>query len=223
MNRAINILLLFFFFPAMAFTIFVAFDLPLDFLNTTAGEMPYRFEVFLVFAMLFLILILRRSARRWVGVGMTRKPERFLWSVPIGAERKKQVRLYLMIEMIISGIFAVVFVLLTPEAWPLSVAFGVMFLDQLVFLVIAQRWFRVGITHQAVVVADREVQVLYYSGLRRVEKHQQTIYFEYLEDLQLFFPENCIPEGFYGGFRDALESKVNRDRVFFSESFKAIP
>jgi hypothetical protein len=111
---------------------------------------------------------------------------------------------------------------LTTEAWPVAVVYGIMALDQFLFLAIAQSWFRVGITHKAIVVADREVRLLFFSGLRRVETHQQTLYFEYIEDLQLFFPVNCIPEGKYGEFRTALEERVNRDRVFFSEGFKAL-
>lgn len=222
MNRAVNIFLLFFAFPALAFTIFVAFDVPFDFLRTSMGQYEYRDEIFLGFGLVFLVLIARRSASRWVGVNMTRKPSRFQWSVPVGEQRKKQVLLYLIIEMLVSGIFGSAVYILTPEAWPISAAFALMFLDQLVFMLIAPRWFRVGLANQALVIADRELRVLYYSGLRRVEKHQQTIYFEYLEELQLFFPENCIPEGNYKDFREALELKVNRDRVFFSENFKAL-
>jgi hypothetical protein len=222
MNRAINILLLFFSFPAMTFTIYVAFDIPLDFLKSTAGTLPYRFTIFMVFALILLVLVLRRTAGRWVGISMSRLPERFLWSVPIGKERRKQVRMYLWIEMIVAAAFTLTTLGLTYEAWPLALVYGLLFLDQLVFLVVAPKWFRVGITHQAVLISDRELRVLYFSGLRRVEKHQQTIYFEYLEDLQLFFPENCIDAGNYTGFREALESKVNRDKVFFSEAFKEL-
>jgi hypothetical protein len=62
--------------------------------------------------------------------------------------------------------------------------------------------------------------VLYFSGLRRVEIHQQTVYFEYIEDLQLFFPVNAIDKKDFSSFRNALEDKLNRDKVFFSEKFK---
>lgn len=222
MNRSINILLLVISFPAMAFAILVGFDIPLDFLRVSAGQMPYRDVVFLCFAALLLLLIARRSVTRWVGVGMTRKPERFIWCAEIGPERKKQVRLYLILEVVVAIFFACVSYVLTPEAWPLTVAYGLLALDQLVFLLVGVPWFRVGITHKAVVVSDREVRVLYFSGLRRVEVQQQTVYFEYLEDLQLFFPVNCIPEGSYAGFREALESRVNRDKVYFSGKFKEL-
>lgn len=220
MNRSINLLLLVVAFPAMLFTIFVGFDLPLSFLHTTAGQLEERDTIFLAFATLNLLLILRRSVRRWVGVGMTRQKERFLWVSDIGPERRKQVNMYLIIEALVALAFSLTAYALTPEAWVLSLVYFLLFLDQLAFLFIARSWFRVGITHKAVVVADREVNVLYFSGLRRVETHQQTIYFEYIEDLQLFFPANCIPDGKYGEFRTVLETKVNRDRVFFSEKFK---
>jgi len=222
MNRSINILLLVISFPAMAFAILVSFDIPLDFLKYSAGQLPYRDKIFLVFATLLLLLIARRSVSRWTGVSMTRKPERFLWCANIGKERKKQVRLYLIMEAVIAGFFAMVAYGLTPEAWPLALVYALLFLDQLVFLIVAMPWFRVGVTHKAVVVADREVKVLYFSGLRRVEVQQQTLYFEYIEDLQLFFPVNCISEGDYTDFRNTLETRVNRDRVFFSEKFKAL-
>lgn len=222
MNRAINILLLVVSFPTLAFTIFVAFDLPVDFLRTTGAQLPFRDVIFICLAAVSLLLLLRRSVHRWVGVGMTRKPERFIWCTEVGAERKKQVRLYLIIEAAVALCYALVTYRLTAEAWPVSLVYGLLFLDQLTFLFVATSWFRVGVTHKAVVVADREVKVLYFSGLRRVELHQQTIYFEYIEDLQLFFPQNCIPEGQYTGFREALESRVNRDKVFFSDGFKEL-
>lgn len=222
MNRAINILLLVVSFPVMAFTIIVGFDLPIEFLHTTGEQLPNRDVVFIVLAAILLVLILRRSASRWVGVGMTRKPERFIWCVEIGQERKRQVRMYLIIESITALVFAYATYTITPQAWVVSIAYGLLFLDQLVFLLIAMPWFRVGITHKAVVVADREVKVLYFNGLRRIESHQQTVYFEYIEDLQLFFPTNCIPEGHYGKFREILETRVNRDKVYFSDKFKEL-
>lgn len=222
MNRSINILLLVFSMPALAFTIIVGFDIPIDFLRGSGANLTYRHIVFYVLAGILALLIGRRSVHRWVGVGMTKNPKRFIWSTEIGKERKRQVRMYLIIEAIVAGFFSTTTYYLTPEAWPLTVVYGFMMLDQVLFLFIAQSWFRVGVTKNAVVVADREVSILYFSGLRRVEAHQQTIYFEYIEDLQLFFPTNAIPTGVFTEFRAAVEQQVNRDKVFFSEKFKGL-
>lgn len=220
MNRSINILLVFFSFPAFAFIICIAFDI--HFLNIPLAELPFKFHIFIGIATLLLLLIIRRSVSRWVGVSMTRKPERFIWSTPVSGERKKSVRLFLVLEGMLALFAAIAGYVLTKEAWPIALVYGIMALDQFAFLAVAQSWFRVGITHQAVVVADREVRLLFFSGLRRVETHQQTLYFEYIEELQLSFPVNCIPEGKYVEFRTVLEERVNRDRVFFSEGFKTL-
>lgn len=222
MNRSINILLLVFSMPAIAFTIIVGFDIPIDFLKGSGANLPYRHIAFYVIAGILALFIGRRSVHHWVGVGMTKNPKRFIWCSEIGKERKRQVRLYLIIEAIVAGFFAFTSYYLTPEAWPLTAVYGFMMLDQLLFLLLAQSWFRVGVTKNAVVVADREVRILYFSGLRRVESHQQTIYFEYIEELQLFFPTNAIPAGKFTEFRDCIEQQVNRDKVFFSEKFKGL-
>jgi hypothetical protein len=207
MNRSINILLIFFSFPILAFIICIAFDI--RFLNIPLADLPYKFHILVGAATFLLLLIIRRSVSRWVGVSMTRKPERFIWSTAVSKERKKQVRLFLIMEAIIAffALFAVM--MLTDEAWPIAAVYGIMVVDQVLFLIIAQGWFRVGITHKAVVVADRET-------------HQQTLYFEYIEELQLSFPINCIPKEKYPEFREVMEERVNRDRVFFSEGFKAL-
>lgn len=222
MNRAINILVLLFSLPILGFTIIVGFDIHMDLLGGNGAMLPYRGKVFLIAAIILLALLLRRSASRWAGVSMTRKPERFIWCVEMGSDRKSRVRMYLAIEAIIALTFALSFYTITPEAWPVAVVFALSFLDELIFLLIGVQWFRVGVTHKAVVVADRELRVLYFSGLRRIETHQQTVYFEYIQDLQLFFPTNCIPEGNYTPFRDALETRVNRDKVYFADKFKAL-
>lgn len=220
MNRSINSLLLFFLFPAMFFAIVVGFDIYLEFIKENGATIPWRSYVFIVFAGIFLLLSARRSAQRWVGVNMTRKPEKFIWSSKMDPERKKNVVLFLIIEAIIALLIALAFYLVTPEAWTISVVFLAIFVEQLVFVFVAPKWFRVGITHKAVVVADRETRILWFSGLRRVESHQQTIYFEYIEDLQLFFPANCITDGNYTEFRNALKERVNEDKVYFSEKFR---
>jgi hypothetical protein len=95
-------------------------------------------------------------------------------------------------------------------------------IDSILFLLFAQlkNIYRIGITKQALVIADREVKVLYFSGLREVTLHSDSIYFDYKDDLQLTFPSNCIAKEDREDFKVQLEAQVNRDRVFFSESFK---
>jgi hypothetical protein len=51
MNSFINILLLIVTFPTMLLCIFIGFDLPIEFLRTTARTMPYASEILLVFGL----------------------------------------------------------------------------------------------------------------------------------------------------------------------------
>jgi len=63
---------------------------------------------------------------------------------------------------------------------------------------------------------------LYLSGLRKVTIHQQTVFFEYIKDLQLAFPLNCIPKENQKEFKEQLEASVDRDKVFFDEKMKSL-
>ena len=94
MNSFINVLLLVVTFPTMLLSVFVGFDLPIDFLNTTGANLLYRYEVFLGLGLLFAIISLRRSVRRWMGVRMTAQTTKFAWNGKISSERKQRVILY---------------------------------------------------------------------------------------------------------------------------------
>ena len=77
--------------------------------------------------------------------------------------------------------------------------------------------FRVGLSSKALIVADRDVTLLYFTGLRKVSIHQQTIYFDYIKDLQLSFPLDCIQPEMKDEFFAQLKDQVNTDKVFFSK------
>ena len=74
-----------------------------------------------------------------------------------------------------------------------------------------------GITSKAVVVADRDVSVLYFSGLSKVSIHQQSIYFDYIKGLQLSFPIDCMEKEQHDAFFTVLEEQLNTDKVFITK------
>ena len=74
-----------------------------------------------------------------------------------------------------------------------------------------------GITSKAVVVADRDVSVLYFSGLRKVSIHQQSIYFDYIKGLQLSFPIDCMEKDQHDVFFNVLEEQLDTDKVFVTK------
>jgi hypothetical protein len=61
----------------MILTIFVGFDLPIESLRTSGQQFPYRFEIFLALGLLFLIINIRRSIRRWMGMRLVNQVVKF--------------------------------------------------------------------------------------------------------------------------------------------------
>jgi hypothetical protein len=115
--------------------------------------------------------------------------------------------------MIFAG---VVLYKLTPHAIFPAAAYLIGAFDNLM-MILVKASYRVGLSSKALIVADREVIVLYFTGLRKVSIHQQTVYFDYIKDLQLTFPLDCIQEESQEEFFEALEAQLDRDKVFFSK------
>lgn len=222
MNKFINILLLLITFPMMLLAIFIGDDLPIEFMKTSGAQLPYRFEIFLAFGIIYYVIIVRRSVKRWAGVHMVSQVDRFTWNEPMGEERKKQVYLYQTLEalLMLFGGFAIY--ALCKEAWVPATALGFGAIDNMVFLFAGKikNSYRIGLTSKALVVADRDIKVLYLSGLRKVTIQQQTVFFDYIEDLQMTFPLTCIQDKDKTAFKNKLEAQLDRDKVFFSDSVK---
>ncbi len=219
MNRFINALLLFILFPTMLLTIVVGFDLPVGFLKISGASLPYRFEIFLGIGLLILVIILRRTIRRWMGILIVSREKKFKWTSTVSLARKKRVLTYLFLEAITFAFIAIALYTVSHEAWMPAIAFGFGAIDHIVFALIGSltNSFKVGLSSKALIVADREVTVLYFTGLRKVSIHQQSIYFDYIKGLQLSFPSDCVDNTKRSEFFTVLEKQIDSDRVFFSK------
>ncbi len=217
MNKFINVLLLFILFPTILLTVFVGFDLPLSFLRTTGQMLPYKFEIFLGIGLVFFVILLKRSIRRWMGMLIISKQKRFKWNAPVSQSRKKRVITYLGLETFIMFFIGVALYMVSEEAFAPAAALVFSAVDNLLFAVIGIKinGFRVGLSSKALMVADREVVLLYFNGLRKVSVHQQSIYFDYIKELQLSFPLDCIQEEQRKEFFQILEAQLNPKKVYF--------
>lgn len=222
MNRFINTFLLFILIPTMLLTIYVGFDLPVSFLRTTGAYIPYRFEIFLGLGLLILLLNVRRSVRRWMGLLMVIKVNKFKWNMPVNKDRRNRILTYQSLEGFILLFLAGACYNVSEEAWMPAIGFLFGFIDNIIFSIvgIAKKGFRVGLTKKALVVADREVVVLYFSGLRKVSLHQQSVYFDYIKGLQLHFPIDCIEQKDRPEFFNLLEDQLDQDRVLVSKKLQ---
>lgn len=223
MNKFINILLLLILFPVIALAIIIGFDVPVEFMKTTGAFLPYKLETFACFAAVILIIGARRSIRRWMGLRMVNQLGRFQWNAPMAKNRYKQSVLYLMLESLLHLVIAYALFVLCAEAWPVVIVLSVLAMDHVFFAFLGSKkqLFRVGITSKAILVADRDLKAVYFSGLRKVSKHQQSLFFDYIKDLQIAFPSDCISESDRETFKTILAQNLDRDTVFFSESFKS--
>lgn len=224
MNKSVNILLFILFIPTALLAVLVGFDLPLGFLRLTGSNLPFAKEIFYVLAGLFFILGGRRSVQRWSGLKMVLDPSKFIWCKPMDPKRVSRTYMYLMLEMVFHLFFAIVLYGVTPLFFPVTIALLILALDHFLFAMIgrSKKLFRIGVTKNAIVFADREVTVMYFSGLRKVTVQQQSLYFDYIKELQLSASLDGVTTEDRKSFREAIERVVDRDVVFFSEGFKAL-
>ena len=215
-------LLLVLLFPTMFLTIYVCFDLPIGFLKTTGAHLPYKFELFLGLGLLLFVINLRRSIRRWMGMRIVSKKKKFKWNAPVSASRKKRVITYLLLESLVMSFVGLALYRLSDQAWMPAIAFLFGATDNIIFAIIGikRNLYRIGLSSKALIVADRDVTLLYFTGLRKVSIHQQSIYFDYIKGLQLSFPSDCIEEENRSEFFELLEAQLDKDRVFFSKTLQ---
>lgn len=222
MNKSVNILMFMLFIPTAILSVLVGFDLPLGFSRMTGATLPYSKEIFYVIAGLFFILGGRRSVQRWSGLKMVADTQRFLWNYPMDKKRVSRVYMYLMLEGFFHLFFAILLYGVTPLFFPVGLALAILAADHFIFAIVgkSKKLFRIGITKNAIVFADREVNVIYFSGLRRISVQQQSIYFDYIKELQLSASIDGISSENRKSFRETIENSVDRNVTFFSEGFK---
>lgn len=217
MNSFINVILLVVSLPTFLLTIFVGYDLPIESLRMQATEIPYLPYIFLGLAAVLFVLSLRRTFRRWSGLYLVNQRSKYVFNAEIKIERKKRVVVYTVLESVILAYLGYAYTAITPLAIAPSIVMYVFSVEGMIFLsygLLAKK-FRVGITSKAVLVADREVSVLYFSGLRQISISQQTVYFEYIGNLQMNFPVDCLDGQNKSDFFETLRGQVDENRVLF--------
>lgn len=217
MNSFINVILLVVSLPTFLLTIFVGYDLPIESLRMQATEIPNLPYIFIGLAAVLFVLSLRRTIRRWSGLYLVNQRSKYVFNTEIKLERKKRVVVYTVLESVILAYLGYAYTAITPLAIAPSIVMYVFSVEGMIFLVygLLAKKFRVGITSKAVLVADREVSVLYFSGLRQISISQQTVYFEYIGNLQMNFPVDCLDGQNKSEFFDTLRGQVDENRVLF--------
>lgn len=203
--------------PTMFISIYVGLDLPIGFLHVSGHNLPYKEAILLGFGLAIFVVIMRRSIRRWMGIRIVSKVKKFKWNAQVSQARKSRVRMYLTMESVVMISMATGLYLITEFAMAPAMAFFIGAFDNIIFSLIPNQY-RIGISSKALIIADREVILIYFTGLRKVSAHQQSTYFDYIKGLQLAFPTNCVDDKDKGKFFEVLEEQLDTDRVFFSKT-----
>ena len=220
MNSFTNSLLIFFTIPLMCFVVYVGYDVPIDFMHTTGKEIPYQEYIFLGFGLVYFMLLVWRSIRRWMGLLIVNKTERFKWNMLVSKTRSHRILVYSLLESgIMSTVAFAMYVVSDTNHLP-GIILYVFSIEGLIFLLLGlKNKFRVGISSKAVIVSDREVTIAYLTGLRQVTIGNESVYFDYINDLQLSFPTDCIDEQHIESFRSEIKNVVDRDRVLIRNKY----
>lgn len=216
MNRIVNALLIFILLKTLLISIYVGFDMPITFLRCTGDNLPYKEEIFLGIGLFALVIILRKSFRRWMGIRIVGRVKKFKWNQTVSTQRKNRVVTYLSLETLVMICAGLGIYSLSHDAYFPALVYLIGAFDNLLLALFKSKY-RVGLSSKALVVVDREVIVLYFTGLRKVSIHQQTVFFDYINDLQLSFPTNCIQEDSRDEFFATLEDQIDSEKVFFSK------
>ena len=218
MNSFVNAILLALTFPLIMLTIIVGFDLPVEMLKTSGKNLSFADEIFWLLATLMGLIAFRRSIKRWMGMKIVNATKRFIINFEVSTARKNRVVVYNLIESCIMLSLGLSIYNLTPHALVPTIVLLSFSFDNLLFLAIGYKnRFRIGLSSKALIVSDREVTVIYFEGLRKISIEQQTIYFDYIKDLQLSFPTNCLRDEDKELIFNGLNDIVDKDNVMFSK------
>ena len=218
MNSFVNAILLALTFPLIMLTIIVGFDLPVEILKTSGKNLSFADEIFWLLATLMGLIAFRRSLKRWMGMKIVNTTERFIINFEVSTARKNRVVVYNLIESCIMLSLGLSIYNLTTHALVPTIVLLSFSFDNVLFLMIGyKKRFRIVLSSKALIVCDREVTVIYFEGLRKISVEQQTIYFDYIKDLQLSFPTNCLRDEDKELIFNGLNDIVDKDKVMFSK------
>jgi hypothetical protein len=218
MNRLANSWLLITAILVFPFALAIGYniDYSLFGLQVQGIEFEYKELVFGIAAGIAFLFGALKATRRWMGLRIVAQKKKFIYSDVISSERKKRISLYGILEIVFLLLFASYYATLSEYSLYLGLVYFIIAFEHILHLVLGlgKNLYRIGLTKKALVAVDRESRVLFFSGLRKISKHQQTLYFDYKNELVLHIPMNIIPNE--EEFVRELRKVVNPDKVFFA-------
>lgn len=215
MNKVINV------FSGVVLAIYcalvmtLAYDLSISSMINLKG-LPYKFEICTGFALLVFLLGALRIKRKWQGASDMRQFKNFVFARPVSRSSLNLSLVYSGAEIIFMGFllfFLYLISMLTYDFVIVMVGVILILLSEALYfafrIIKGGDSFRIGINKSAVAYFNREMHIFYFTGLKRIELHQDMINFQYKEDLNLLLPIEVIRKEDRIAFRDALIEVLN--------------
>lgn len=210
MNKVINvfsgIILIIFFVLAMG----IVYDLSLS-SNFSLKGLPYKYQIAYGLTLIIFTLGVLRIVRKWQGAKDMKRFQKFTFVRPISKSARNLALLYATGEILFMSIICFVLLMmamLDPVlVSPMLLVIFVLMIEGIIFSIRILKGgdaFRVGINKSVVAYFNREMNLIYYTGLKRVELHQDMINFQYPQDLNILLPLEVIEKNDRLAFRDAL-------------------
>jgi len=206
--------------PTLMLAILVGFDTPLAILHTSGANLAYHKEILLLIGAFLLVINVRRSIRRWIAMRLVNQLPKFKWNTVVSRERVQRIYAYNFLEAVVFALAGTALFVLTEHAWLCLVGLVFGSLDAIVFAIYGgvTKKFRVGLTSKALLAGDRNVSIIYFLGLRKVSVQQQTIFFDFKDELQHRFPLNLIPEDKHEEFFKELKECTDESKVYYQNN-----
>jgi hypothetical protein len=211
-------------FSLMSMTII--FDLSVS--NIHLKNLPYKQEILSSLAILLFLVGLIRVKRRWQGYKDMIKFSQFDFDSKVSKSYINKSIMFTSLEIVfmLSALF-IFSRLYAINKELIMVMVGVMMVlvfESIVFLfqiLRAGKAFRIGVNSRVIAYYGREMHLLYYAGLRRVELHQEDLFsFKYKDNLVLFFPASVLEEIDRVPFREALLKQLEDKKIFFDDALR---
>ena len=216
MNKIYNIWILIISIITLPIAFFAGMNQEFGAWNIILTDYEYIDLAFGIAAGLIFLLGASRSAKKWTGLRIVNKKEKFIYNAVIGKERIKRTRVLNYIEIFYFFILAIGFTVFSVKAASVSLVFFILIIDATLYSVIGiwGKKYRIGMTSKAIVSVDREVIAIYFKGLKTITYKSDNLIFEYVNDLVLDLPIENVRVEDRAHFFELLKEKIDREKVF---------
>lgn len=234
MNKVVNIFSGVVLVVYFVFTMALIYDL--SFSGFSLKGLPYKAEICGGFALVVLLLGFLRIKRRWQGANDMKSFKGFHFELEVAKPVINYALLFTIGEVIFMAgaiFFLVNLAKVNPEyVTIMAVVLFVLMIESIFFVFKIAKGgssFRLGIDKKVVAYYDREMHLYYFTGLIRIEMHQDMVNFQYKEDLNIFLPLEAIRKEDWVPFRDALIETLenlpkteNGKNIYIDDAFRSL-